>query len=249
MRINEQSLYVAAVAPRLREQMSTQFQGMGMTAEQAAAIATMLFPIWSPLPMAYLIMLPKCLTFVKPSNRFQRSIWYAGNLGMVLAGLPAEQRQAIIGQIDYMSNHPINSNHEETYKNRGINSAAEVFADGTYSITEALKLTAGLRVTYENQTGFYESAASAQPGIISQLLTGTPNLLSAISAGEISASKDYWSVVGRLALNYMVKRNNFYASVSRGRRPGVISILPSKTTYLQPEIIWSYEAGVKRTGV
>lgn len=246
MRINEQSLYVAAVAPRLREQMSTQFQGMGMTAEQAAAIATMLFPNMEPVTNGvpnYVAQMPDIRKTLE--QVFSAQYGMPVTLEMVLAGLPAEQRQAIIGQIDYMSNHPINSNHEETYKNRGINSAAEVFADGTYSITEALKLTAGLRVTYENQTGFYESAASAQPGIISQLLTGTPNLLSAISAGEISASKDYWSVVGRLALNYMVKRNNFYASVSRGRRPGVISILPSKTTYLQPEIIWSYEAGVK----
>lgn len=246
MRINEQSLYVAAVAPRLRAQMATQFKGLGMTADQATAIATMLFPNMEPVTNGVPNYVAKMPDIRKTLEQvFSAQYGMPVTLEMALAGLPAEQRQAIIGQIDYMSNRSINSNHEETYKNRGINSAAEVFADGTYSITEALKLTAGLRVTYENQTGFYESAASAQPGIISQLLTGTPNLLSAISAGEISASKDYWSVVGRMVLNYMVKRNNFYASVSRGRRPGVVSILPSKTTFLQPEIIWSFEAGVK----
>jgi outer membrane receptor protein involved in Fe transport len=246
MRINEQSLYIAAVAPRLRQQFTTQFQSLGMTAEQATAIATSLFPVMTPVTNGQANFVTKFPDIRKTLEQvFSAQYGVPVKLEQALAGLPAAQRQEIIGQIDYMSNHSINSEHEESYKNRGINTAAEVFADGTYSITKALKLTAGLRFTYENQTGYYQSDASAQPGIISQLLTGTPNLLAAISDGEISATKDYWSGVGRLALNYMFKRNNFYVSVSRGRRPGVISILPSKTTYLEPEIIWSYEAGLK----
>lgn len=43
----------------------------------------------------------------------------------------------------------------------------------------------------------------------------------------------------------MFDRNNIYASISRGRRPGAVSVLPAETTYLQPEIIWSYETGIK----
>ncbi len=47
----------------------------------------------------------------------------------------------------------------------------------------------------------------------------------------------------------MAGSNNIYASVSKGRRPGVINISSFAsaldTTYLQPEIVWSYEAGLK----
>lgn len=61
------------------------------------------------------------------------------------------------------------------------------------------------------------------------------------------ASKSYTSMVGRFALNYMWKRNNIYATVSRGRRPGVISFSndPDKQVTLKPEIIWNYELGIK----
>lgn len=248
MRINEQSLYVAAVAPRLKAQMTTQFQGMGMSAAQASALAGMLFPDMEVLTNGtpnYVTNFPNIRGALEQAYSAQIGIPVTLEQVLAMSGLSAEAQASTIATVDYMSNHAINSTHEESYKNRGVNSAAEVFADGTYKITKNLGLTAGVRLSYENQTGYYESAASQQPGIISQLLTGTPNLLSAISNGEISASKEYWSMVGRVALNYMIKRNNIYASVSKGRRPGVISILPAKTTYLQPEIIWSYEVGAK----
>lgn len=53
--------------------------------------------------------------------------------------------------------------------------------------------------------------------------------------------------MGRAALNYMLGRNNFYVSMSRGRRPGVIYYNndPDDLSRLKPEIIVSYEAGVK----
>jgi len=59
--------------------------------------------------------------------------------------------------------------------------------------------------------------------------------------------KNYWSWVGRFALNYMFKRNNVYATISRGRRLGVIAFnnTPDKIESLRPEIIWNYEAGIK----
>jgi outer membrane receptor protein involved in Fe transport len=120
-----------------------------------------------------------------------------------------------------------------------------VFADGTWQITRQLGLTAGVRLSYEHQQGTYEAAPSAQPSILGMLATGSPNILATVSDGEIADSKAYYSAVMRTALNYMIGRNNFYASVSRGRRPGVVFVLPEGTTFLSPEIIWSYEAGVK----
>jgi outer membrane receptor protein involved in Fe transport len=158
--------------------------------------------------------------------------------------LSAEQQQQLIGMIDLLSGYPLTNYHEETYKNTATNHAAEIFADGTWQITKQLGLTAGVRLSYEHQEGAYEAANSRQPTILG-LLQGTNNLLATVSDGKIRDAKDYYSIVMRTALNYMAGRNNFYAGVSRGRRPGVVYVQPNETTFLSPEIIWSYEAGVK----
>jgi outer membrane receptor protein involved in Fe transport len=166
-------------------------------------------------------------------------------LEMIFASLDAATRQQLIGVIDMLSNAPLNAYHEEAYKNSAVNHAAELFADASWQITKQLALTAGVRLSYEHQWGAYEAAASAQPSILGMLASGSPNILATISNGEISDSKDYYSSVMRVALNYMIKRNNLYASLSRGRRPGVVYVLPEETTFLSPETIWSYEAGIK----
>ncbi|MFT4221528.1 TonB-dependent receptor [Dysgonomonas sp.] len=247
MRINEQSLYPAYISPVLKKMLTEQFAATGfLSEEQIAGIANMLFPSIPTLTDGK----PNYVTNI-PDIRATLEQVFSAQMGMplkleqIFAGLPAATRQQLIGTIDLLSKHPINAYHEEFSKNTGINNAAEFFADGTYKITSRLGLTAGFRLSYENQKGSYEAAASSQPSIFGQLMNGSPNLLNPVSDGKISASKDYFSYVGRLALNYMFSRNNIYASVSRGRRPGVVSILPSQTTYLQPEIIWSYETGIK----
>lgn len=246
MRINEQSLYPAYISPLMKTMLSQQFGATGLPQEQIAAIANMLFPDVPPLTNGkpnYITNLPDIRTTLE--QVFSAQMGMPLKLEQIFAQLPAEMQQQLLGTIDQLSNHPINALHEETAKNTGINSAAEIFADGTYQITPQLGITAGIRLSYENQKGSYEAAASAQPSIFGMLMNQSPNLLNPVSNGKISASKDYFSYVGRLALNYMFKRNNIYASVSRGRRPGVVHILPEKTTYLKPEIIWSYEGGIK----
>ena len=247
MRINEQSLYPAYVSPILKKMLTEQFAATGfLTQEQISGIANMLFPSIPTLTDGkpnYVTNIPDIRTTLE--QVFSAQMGMPLKLEQIFAALPAETQKQLIGTIDLLSKHPINAYHEESAKNTGVNNAAEFFADGTYKITSRLGLTAGIRLSYENQKGSYESAASMQPSIFGQLMNQSPNLLNPVSNGKISASKDYFSYVGRLALNYMFSRNNIYASVSRGRRPGVVSILPSQTTYLQPEIIWSYETGIK----
>lgn len=247
MRINEQSLYPAYISPILKKMLTEQFAATGtLSAEQIAGIADALFPAVSPLTDGkpnYVTNIPDIRTTLE--QIFSAQMGVPLKLEQIFASLPAATQQQLIGTIDLLSNHPINAYHEESSKNTGVNNAAEFFADGTYKITSKLGLTAGFRLSYENQKGSYEAAASEQPSIFGQLMNQSPNLLNPVSDAKISASKDYFSYVGRLALNYMFSRNNIYASVSRGRRPGVVSILPSETTFLQPEIIWSYETGIK----
>ncbi|MCC9138596.1 TonB-dependent receptor [Pontibacter silvestris] len=140
---------------------------------------------------------------------------------------------------------PLSTYHEEENTNFGKTSAFEIFADGTYDFTDKLSVTAGLRGTYEKQTGAYQSNPSATPSPLGIFLGTYPNILFAPSEEKISTTKDYFSYVGRLAANYLFSRNSIYVSVARGRRPGVIDVQPDQTTYLKPEIVWSYEAGVK----
>jgi outer membrane receptor protein involved in Fe transport len=237
LRINEQALYTAYSSKLLNGMFASLF---------SQDIANALFPDIPALSSGKFNYVENI-----PDIRKRLEQIYSQQLGMsltleqIFTSLPAEQRQQLIGMIDLLSNHPINALHEETYKNTATNHAAEVFADGTWEITRQLGLTAGLRLSYEHQQGTYEAAPSMQPSILGILSSGSPNLLSAVSDGEIADSKDYYSVVMRTALNYLIGRNNLYASVSRGRRPGVVFVLPEGTTFLSPEIIWSYETGVK----
>lgn len=146
---------------------------------------------------------------------------------------------------------PLNEYHEESSVNYGTTQAFELFADGTYDLTDQLSLTAGLRGTYENLEGGYRSDAPESASSLGAISGLYPNILSYVTNEKVSVSDDYLSYVGRLALNYMFKRNNVYVSVSRGRRPAVIQIATNLTTasldtaFLDPEIVWSYEAGVK----
>jgi outer membrane receptor protein involved in Fe transport len=237
LRINEQALYTAYSDQLLNGVFASLFS--------SPDIANVLFPDKPAFINGKFNAVDKI-----PNIRATLEQLYSQQMGMpltleqVFAALPAEQQQQLIGTIDLLSNHPINAYHEERYKNTATNHAAEVFADGTWQITRQLGLTAGVRLSYEHQEGSYEAAPSAQPSILG-MLNGSPNLLCAVSNGKIADAKDYYSVVMRSALNYLIGRNNLYASVSRGRRPGVVFVLPEGTTFLSPEIIWSYEAGVK----
>ncbi len=131
--------------------------------------------------------------------------------------------------------------YEENGTNYATNQAAELFADGTFKLAKNLSLTVGVRGTYEHQYSAYSS--TTVPGVFGNYVLYGPTE----NGAKVSASKDYFSWVGRAALSYMFKRNNIYVSVSRGRRPGVIyyNNSPDDLSVLEPEIIWSYEAGIK----
>ena len=144
-----------------------------------------------------------------------------------------------------MAGAPLTSSHVEERANFGTTRAAEVFADGSYDLTQDLTLTLGLRGTYERITGSYLAESTGDASVLGFLMNNHPNILFPISDGKISESRSYFSYVGRVALNYMFGRNNLYATISRGRRSGVIDISPIRTNLLDPEIVWSYEVGVK----
>lgn len=169
------------------------------------------------------------------------------SLDQVKALAPAlgEQGTAIVGALDALKQSsaiPLDGNYVENGTNYGTNQAAEVFIDGTFKLVKNLSLTVGLRGTYEHQYSAY-SSSTVPNGLLGQAVLYHPTA----NGARVSASDNYLSWVGRVALNYMLKRNNFYLSVSRGRRPGVIYYNndPDDLSTLKPETILSYEAGVK----
>lgn len=151
---------------------------------------------------------------------------------------------ALMGQdpatLKQSSNLALSTEQQEESTNYGENHAAEIFADGTFRIYKGLSLTAGLRGTYEHQrTGYSSSTVPGVFGVI-QYAPTTGN-------SRVYMSDNYYSWVGRVALNYLFGRNNAFISVSRGRRPGVLYFnnSPEERVQLKPEIIVSYEAGIK----
>ena len=161
------------------------------------------------------------------------------SLDQVLGGM-GEQGATMLATLKGLSAQKLLDNYQEQGKNYGTNQALEVFADGSYKIWRNLNLTLGLRGTYEHQESGYSS--TTVPSIFGAVLYNPTE-----GGRKVSTSKNYWSWVGRVALNYMVGRNNIYVSVSRGRRPGVIyyNNSPELLSTLKPEIIYSYEGGVK----
>ncbi len=161
------------------------------------------------------------------------------DLDQVLAGM-GDNGRTIQATLQGISAKPLDTAYTEQGKNYGTNQAVELYADGTLKLTKNLNFTLGVRGTYENQeTGYSSSTVPSMFGAV--LYHPTEN------GAKVMAKDSYWSWVGRAALNYMIGRNNLYASVSRGRRPGVLYFNndPKDFETLKPEIIYSYEAGVK----
>ena len=161
------------------------------------------------------------------------------DLDQVLAGM-GDNGRTIQATLQGISAKPLDTAYTEQGKNYGTNQAVELYADGTLKLTKNLNFTLGVRGTYENQeTGYSSSTVPSMFGAV--LYHPTEN------GAKVMAKDSYWSWVGRAALNYMIGRNNIYASVSRGRRPWVLYFNndPKDFETLKPEIIYSYEAGVK----
>lgn len=164
-----------------------------------------------------------------------------------LAGVTSETETGqMIALLKAKSGAALPENYAENMTNYAQNHAVDVFADASLRLTKGLTATLGLRGTYENQRSGYQSSTDVTQNPFYPLYSAF-YYYPTDGGSKVWTRKTYWSWVGRVALNYMFKRNNIYAAVSRGRRPGVIEFnnKPDEVTSLKPEIIWNYEAGIK----
>jgi iron complex outermembrane recepter protein len=104
--------------------------------------------------------------------------------------------------------------------------AIAVFGQGSYQITDALKLTIGLRWSRDTKNG------------------DTLRDLFGVSTVKVRGS--WQALTPRFVLDYQVTEGTMlYASVSRGFKAGGLNTASLQTTPYDPEYIWNYELGVK----
>jgi iron complex outermembrane recepter protein len=108
--------------------------------------------------------------------------------------------------------------------------AYALFGQASYQITDALKMTVGLRWSHDKKKG------------------DTLRDLFAISTVQV---KDSWSAVTpRFVLDYQINDDTLaYASVSRGFKAGGLNTASLQTAAYDPEYIWNYEIGLKTRGL
>ncbi len=109
-----------------------------------------------------------------------------------------------------------------------------VYASGTFALTDQLNLTGGLRYTDENKEYFLDHSRVNSGTII-------------IPPTTVSDSWSAWSP--KVSLDYQTNANTLlYASLSRGFKSGSFNGRPTTqgaVDSFNPEVVWSYEAGVK----
>lgn len=138
--------------------------------------------------------------------------------------------------------------HRETFANSSENTAYDVYADGTFKLTDKFEITAGIRYTSEDREAAYRSSVDngrsilgillAAPTATNLFLAAQPNAVNNPAlpmvgliaqptanngdtyAKKIDDSGLTWRLVGRYAASEDL---SFYASYARGRRPDVIS--------------------------
>ncbi len=145
---------------------------------------------------------------------------------------------------------PLKPFHQEQYTNFGTTTALEVFADGTWSLTDRLDLTLGLRGTYEDVKAGYQADFFGVPSALGLLglggTTNNPNILFLPTDGRLESSDTFTSAVGRAVAAYRFSDTlNGYVSAARGRRPDVISVDAFGTELIDAELVNSYELGIK----
>ena len=136
------------------------------------------------------------------------------------------------------------------FENQGRNEALSVFADVTWIPTEAVELTAGVRVIDEyRRSGFLTNIPNSQ-------LTGAPLIPGGINTGGrvLEAEETFQAVLPRFnALVRISDDVNVYGTVSKGRRSPVVQVnarrdgtqvLANRFDVLE-EIVWNYEGGIK----
>jgi iron complex outermembrane receptor protein len=128
------------------------------------------------------------------------------------------------------------------------------YGQATWNISPSLRLTGGLRYTYEHKTGIYEAYATGDYAALSSFdpaIQSTVAVLRAAyaPAGAYTASDNTSNVSGTAIAAYDLSSDvHTYASYSRGyKSPGINLVRQSLGVdiFVRPEKVDNYELGIK----
>lgn len=142
---------------------------------------------------------------------------------------------------------PLQEFNTERSTNFGKNYSGDLFADGSYDLTDKLTATVGLRLTWENINAALEVEDAEVPGLLGNFIGSFPNnIFGSTNNQRRKASENFTSAVGRFALDYKLNEQvSAFGNISRGRRPNVINVTATDVNVLSDETVWSYELGLK----
>lgn len=119
--------------------------------------------------------------------------------------------------------------------------AYALFGQGTYKLTEQLRLTAGLRYSYEKKNAAFRNIVTDPGG----MLTGVPG--GGVFTTAFDADADWKAWTPKFGIDYQINDDVMvYASATRGFKSGGFNLLGAGEQFA-PEHVWSYEAGIKST--
>ncbi len=127
--------------------------------------------------------------------------------------------------------------------NDQTNRSYAAYGQGSYHVTDALSLTAGLRYTYEKKSfdRIQEFFAATSPV--------PPPLGTGLRITDVKTGDNWSSLSPKLGLDYKVSDDVMaYASAARGFKSGGFdgrSNNPAQAVAYDPETMWSYEVGLK----
>ena len=134
---------------------------------------------------------------------------------------------------------PLAANIDYPVENRV--DAWALFGQGSFDLTQRLRLTAGLRYSHEKKDADFLNVVTDPFG----LLTGVPG--GGVFRTAFAPGKDWQAWTPKFGIDYSVSDDVLlYASVTRGFKSGGFNLLGGGEQF-EPEYIWSFEGGFKST--
>lgn len=159
-------------------------------------------------------------------------------------GLEALPIDPMLGPLGGM---PLPTHHEEESINNAENTATEIFTDASFEVTPKLKLSAGVRIVFDQSEVSNEANSLAgSPSTLGMFTGNYPNLF--FKPSELhTTSKNFSGFTGRFVAMYKLGLNsNLFFSYAKGRRPNVIQYqADGSSEILDAEIINSFDLGFK----
>ena len=124
-------------------------------------------------------------------------------------------------------------------------SSLALYHQSTYNIWQGLTATAGIRLDYEHAKTKYDNLKLKAAPFTDGYYDFTDFAPSA-TAESFESSKDFTQVTPKFTLQYLTTENNlYYASVTRGYKPGGFnkSFSTKDERSYEPEYSWNYEVG------